>query len=119
MTKDKKLSQRDDEMRSISITQTKTVKMRARHEGRGFSDGSIQVVRDQTARNNNAEIRLPYPLREKRRRCEQFKKRAENLQGAYIDVRDRKLPQRDDEMRRIYVVFYQSCFLSDLSFTSS
>ena len=50
-----------------------------------------------------AEIRyIRSPL--KRRRCEQFKKRAENLQGAYIDVRDRKLLQRDAEMRRICAV---------------
>ena len=43
------------EMRSISAV-CKTVKIRARHEGRDFSDGSVQVVRDQTARNNNAVV---------------------------------------------------------------
>ena len=36
----------NDEMQHLYAV-CKTVEMRARREGRGFSDGSVQVVRDQ------------------------------------------------------------------------
>ena len=66
-----------------------------------YGAGSVQVVRDQTARSNNAVATQSIKTAQMRAVQEARGK----LKGEYIDVRDRKLPQRDAEMRSISAVF--------------
>ena len=67
--------------------------MRAVQEGRGFSDGSVQVVRDRKLPQRDDEMRSIYTV-VKRSKTQARQGAVSTLQGAYIDVRYRKGTER-------------------------
>ena len=113
-------------LRSVGMTkENKMSQIRARREARGFSDGSVQVVRDQAARNSNTPTRQPYPNRKNKARRKLDKALCVPTQspktvqmravqgvvstptGVYIDAHELGARSNNAEMRSISAVFFK------------